>query len=160
MQPFLATGPDGLRHGLDLERVHPKPPLYPADPQDYARALFYEEYADTKLTEATLPFFAQRIVQGKFLKQPIDESVIQAAHVVGEEVFPWLESQLDGPEAIVGGRFGVADISIATHFANMQFGGETVDAKRYPKLAGYIATIHARPSFKALLEEEKASIPA
>jgi hypothetical protein len=42
----------------------------------------------------------------------------------------------------------------------MQLGGETVDAKRYPKLASYIATIHSRPSFKALIEEEKASLPA
>src|SRR5215831_7392353 len=29
-----------------LDRVHPKPALYPSDPYDYARALWFEEYAD------------------------------------------------------------------------------------------------------------------
>src|SRR2546422_5505554 len=29
-----------------LERTHPNPPLYPTDPYDYARALWFEEYAD------------------------------------------------------------------------------------------------------------------
>lgn len=49
-----------------LERTHPERPLYPADAKLYARALWLEEYADTRLREATLPFFAERIVKPVF----------------------------------------------------------------------------------------------
>ena len=33
----------------------------------------------------------------------------------------------------------------------------TVDEKRWPKLARYVAAIHSRPSFKAIIEEEVKS---
>lgn len=42
-----------------LERTHPERPLYPADARSFARALWLEEYADTRLREATLPFFSE-----------------------------------------------------------------------------------------------------
>lgn len=29
-----------------LEKTHPQPALYPSDPYDYARALYFEEYGD------------------------------------------------------------------------------------------------------------------
>src|SRR5262249_41546510 len=32
-----------------LERTHPDPPMFPRDPKQYARALWYEEYGDTAL---------------------------------------------------------------------------------------------------------------
>ena len=32
-----------------LERRHPTPALYPSDPYEYARALWFEEYADSGL---------------------------------------------------------------------------------------------------------------
>ena len=40
-------------------------------------------------------------------------------------------------------------------FVNFEHAGETIDAKRWPKLAAYVARIHARPSFKAVLDEER-----
>ena len=55
------------------------------------------------------------------------------------------------------GRFSVADIAIGSVFVNMQHAGEAVDAGRWPKLAAYVDRIHARPSFKGLIEEEKAA---
>jgi glutathione S-transferase len=32
-----------------LERTNPRPALYPEDPKEYGRALFLEEYADSRL---------------------------------------------------------------------------------------------------------------
>ena len=32
-----------------IEKIHPESPLYPSDPYEYARALWYEEYCDTEL---------------------------------------------------------------------------------------------------------------
>ena len=32
-----------------LERIHPMPALYPMDPVEYAKALWFEEYGDSEL---------------------------------------------------------------------------------------------------------------
>jgi glutathione S-transferase len=142
-----------------LERIRPTPALYPADPQEFGQALFLEEYADTKLLEATLPFFRERIVGVKFMNRAVDEAVLDEARKAQAEIFPYLESRLDGGDGIIGVRFSIADIALASPFVNMQLAGESVGSD-YPKLASYLATIHGRPSFKALIEEERAGLPA
>jgi glutathione S-transferase len=45
-------------------------------------------------------------------------------------------------------------------FVNWAHAGETIDARRWPKLAAYIDRILARPSFKAVIEEEQAQLRA
>ena len=142
-----------------LERTHPEPPLYPSDPQDYARALFLEEYADTRLFEMGSPVFRERVVNPRFLKQESDLAAIEKA--LNEDlppVYDYLESQVSGSDAIVGGRFSVADIAVASPFVNLMHGGERVDASRWPKLATYLDAVHARPSFRALIEEETQAL--
>jgi glutathione S-transferase len=143
-----------------LERVKPEPALYPSDPFDYARALWFEEYGDTALLQVIGPkIFFQKIVGPRFFNQPTDEATV--AKAVAEELpplFDYLESQLGSGDALVGGRFSIADIGIATQFVNLRHAGFGVDAKRWPKLARYVAAVHARPSFKALIDEESASV--
>jgi len=52
-----------------LERTHPNPPLYPSDPYDYARALWFEEYADGGLVTVIGPkVFFQKVVGPKILQ--------------------------------------------------------------------------------------------
>ncbi|MGH0035045.1 MAG: glutathione S-transferase family protein [Myxococcota bacterium] len=143
-----------------LESIHPSPALYPSDPKLRARAQWYEEYADTKLLEGTIVPFVQRVVNAKFLKQEVDEGAIRRMlEEVTPGVFEYLEGEIGDSEYLVGGQFGIADIAVASPFVNMQHGGESIDAGRFPKLAAYVDRLHARPSFKALIEEEKAAIP-
>jgi glutathione S-transferase len=145
-----------------LERAHPNPPLYPTDPFEYARALWFEEYADTALLEAFGPkIFFQKIVAPRFFNRPTDETVVRKA--VEEELpprFDYLESQLDARDTIVGSRFSIGDIGIATQFVNLRHAGFGVDQRRWPKLARYVDTLLARASFKALIDEEAASFGA
>ncbi len=139
-----------------LERTHPQPPLYPSDTYEFARALWFEEYGDGALVQITGPkIFFQRVVQPKFFNQPCDEAMVQKA--VTEELpplFDYLESQVGEGGVIAGNHFSIGDIGIATHFVNLKFAGFGVDAKRWPKLARYVEHVHARPSFKKIIEEE------
>lgn len=155
------TLPDSSAILAYLERKQPEPPLYPADAREYARSLWYEEYADSKLAAiCTVPFF-QRVVQGKLMKQKVDEAAVH--RVLSEDAppaFDYLEGELAEREFLAGGRFGVADIAVASFFVSMEHGGETVDAGRWPRLADYLARIHGRPAYKAIIEAEKAAIPA
>lgn len=138
-----------------LERKHPSPPLYPKNDEDWAHALFFEEYADTKLFEVCAPVFFQRVIRGKMMKQAPDEEAVKKAEADQPPVFDWLESKAPDGDAIVGGRFSIADISIASPITNLQHAGGGIDAKRWPKLAAYVARTQARPSFKPLIEEER-----
>jgi glutathione S-transferase len=139
-----------------LERTNPKPALYPQDPKQYGRALFLEEYADSKLTDTLAPVFFQRVVRKVFFKQEADETIVRKK--LDEEapkVFDWLEKQVGEREWLVGERFGIADIAMASPFVNFAHAGESPDAGRWPRLVAYLERAHARPSFKALIEEER-----
>jgi glutathione S-transferase len=141
-----------------LERVKPEPALYPSNAYEYARALWFEEYGDTVMVQVVGPkIFFEKIVAPAFMGRPTDQAVVDKA--IKEELpplFDYLESQLGG-EWIVGKRFSIGDIGIATQFVNLRHAGVSVDAARWPKLAAYVARVHARPSFKTLIEEEAAA---
>ena len=51
-------------------------------------------------------------------------------------------------------------VGIATQFANLRHAGFGVDQRRWPKLARYVDAVLARPSLKALIDEEAASFGA
>jgi glutathione S-transferase len=140
-----------------LEKSKPEPSLYPSDPYDYARALWFEEYGDGGLSPIIGPkiFFA-KIIGPRFFKREPDLAAIQKT--VAEELppmFDYLEAELGNKEWLVGNKFSIADIGIATQFVNFQLAGFNVDTKRWPKLAAYIAKVHSRPSFKAVIDQEK-----
>ena len=142
-----------------LERRHPSPALYPSDPYEYARALWFEEYGDAPLVAVAGPkIFFQKIIGPAFFNQPTDDAVVSKA--VNEELpplFDYLESQITG-DWLVGSQFSIADIGIGTHFVNLRLAGVSVDTGRWPKLARYIARVHERPSFKKLIEEDRAAL--
>lgn len=141
-----------------LEKRHPTPALYPSDPYQYARALWFEEYADGGITPVSgAKIFFPRIVAPRFFNQPADETAVQKA--IDEDLPPllaYLESQLTG-DWLVGSQFSIADIGVGTQFVNLRLAGVTVDTQKWPKLSRYIARVHERPSFKALIEEDRAA---
>jgi len=142
-----------------LERVQPSPSLYPAESRDYARALWFEEYGDGGLAPILAgKIFFQRIAGPAFFKQPTDEAVVNKA--INEELPPlcdYLEGQLTG-DWLMGRSFSVADIGVATQFAQASFAGVSPDAKRWPKLAAYVDRVLARPSFADAVSKAKAML--
>ena len=142
-----------------LERTHPEPALYPADPKECGRALWFEEFSDSKLSEVLSTVFFQRFVQPNFFQKDPDEAVIAESLEQAEHWFAYLEGELDGRSAIVGSHFSIADLAIGSIFVNFHYGGGRVDAGRWPGLAAYVAGLHVRPAFKEILEDEKSSLP-
>jgi len=143
-----------------LEKLNPTPPLYPSDPETFARALWLEEYADTKLAESIGPkIFFHRVVNKKMMGKEIDETKVQRA--IDEDlppVFDYVESVVGDNDFAVGGTLTISDLSLATHFVNLNHAGETVDAKRWPKIVAYLEKHHGSPYFKQLIEEESAQL--
>ena len=140
-----------------LEKLQPNPPLHPSDPQQFGRALWYEEYGDTKLVEVIGPVFFERFVKKVLMKQEPDEARIQEALGQQPPIFDYLEGEVADREYLAGGQFSIADIAIGSPFVNLQLAGESIDASRWPKLEAYVERIHSRPSFKACIAEEPAA---
>lgn len=161
--PTLTDGervlPDSSAICAYLERRHPAPALYPADPYEAARALWYEEFADAGLINGTIVPFQERVVGPAFFKRASDAARIeQALKEILPPLFDYLEREIGDGEYVVGNRFSIADIALGTQFVNFDHGQERVDASRWPRLAAYVERLHARPSFKALIEQEKAML--
>src|SRR5262245_27990342 len=156
--PFLRDGevvvPDSSVICAYLEKKHPHPALYPADSADYAKALFLEEYADTRLGQATLPLLFERFVKKILQGQAADEARVQV--LLEQELPPamdYLESQVPESGDSVLARFGIADIAIGTQLAILPGVGVEVDARRWPRVARYFRALLARPSFKTAMAE-------
>ncbi|MEN8161301.1 MAG: glutathione S-transferase family protein, partial [Myxococcota bacterium] len=131
--------------------THPEKPLLPSDPKQAARALFLEEYADTKFNEAVGGIFFERFVKPNVFQQETDEAKVQE---VVESQLPepldYLESQVPA-DGWLAGDFSVADAAVGNQLGSLQFARVELDAKRWPKLAAYRERLFARPSFKKAL---------
>ena len=115
-----------------LEKTQPEPRLYPEDAQEFGRALFYEEYADTKLADTVGPFFFERYVKPNLMNAEPDEArLAEQMRDAVPPVFDYLEGELaDDREFLAGGQFSIADIGVGSLFVNFGHGGEAVDASR------------------------------
>ena len=158
--PALKDGDRGFSDSsvicLYLEKTHPSPALYPSDAYEYARALWFEEYADSAMVQVFGPkIFLEKVLAKRFFNREPDLEVVEKA--VKEEVPPicaYLESQLAG-DFLAGNQLSVGDIGVCSQFVNLFHAGVGIDTQAYPKLARYVARIHERPSFKSCIEEEK-----
>lgn len=137
-----------------IEHKYPEPALYPKEPYQRARALWYEEYADTIMGACIgRGLFYERVVK-KIFGQVADESVCQKTlETELPPIFDYLEKELGTRQYYVGDAFSIADISVATMLANFSH-VETFNAARWPLLDAFMNRLHSRPSFKALIESE------
>ena len=101
--------------------------------------------------------FLNRIVRPRFLGVPGDEEV--AAQAECEELPPlldYLERVIPESGFLVEDRLTLADISVASPFANLKHLDIAVDPARHPRLSRYVEAILGRPSFKEWVERETA----
>jgi len=159
--PALLDGDYGLADSSAiihyLEAKYPDPELIPADPKLRGRTIWFEEFSDTLLFACVGKMFFNRIVAPRFLGRDGDLSVADAAE--RDELPPLLE-YLEGviPDSgyLVDDRLTLADLAVASPFANFAHCGVNVDATRYPKTVAYTQAILSRPSFAGSVERETA----
>jgi glutathione S-transferase len=159
--PVLTDGdkiiPDSSSICVYLEKTEADPSLYPDDAYELARALWFEEFADSGFINGTIVLFQQRVLQPLFFKAETDESKIETAlNETLPPFFDYLERELGDNDFLVGNRFSIADIATGTQFVSFGHGKGEIDAGRWPKLAAYADRVLTRPSFKAIIEEEQA----
>jgi glutathione S-transferase len=143
------TIPDSSVICAYLERLRPEPRLYPDDPKELARALWLEEYADTKLLEVTGAIGFERIIKPNvFQLEPDDAVVRNAMENLVPPAFDYLEGELDEGANSFLSSISIADLATGCQLQALTLGGEAIDPARWPLLAGYSDRLLARPSFE------------
>ncbi len=140
-----------------LEAMKPEPNLIPTEARARARTIWYEEFADTILMSCGGKMFFNRVVAPRFLGR---EGDLEAANKAECDELPPLLDYIERviPESgfLVEDRLTLADIAMASPFANFGHMAVNIDAGRYPRLKAYADAILSRPSFSGWIEREAA----
>lgn len=141
-----------------LEAKCPDPALIPADPKLRGKTVWFDEFADTILFACGARMFFNRVVAPRFLGRPGDETAAMTAE--RDELPPildYLETVVPGDDGyLVGDALTLADLAVASPFANLGHMGVTIDAARHPRTRAFVERILARPSFAPLVAREAA----
>jgi glutathione S-transferase len=140
-----------------LDTKFPEPPLVPTEAKGRARAIWYEEFADTILCACMGKMFFNRLVAPRFLGRKGDLAAADKAE--REELPPlidYIERVIPASGFLVEDRLTLADLAVASPFVNFQHLGVGMDRGKHPRTAAFIESVHARPSFARLIAKEKA----
>jgi glutathione S-transferase len=140
-----------------LEAKQPEPKLIPSEPEALGRTIWFDEFADTILFACGAKMFFNRIVAPRFLGREGDLAAADAAE--RDELPPildYLEGVLPASGFLVEDRLTLADIAVASPFANFRHLGIAIDPARWPKLAAFAERMLERPSFKSYVDREAA----
>ncbi len=140
-----------------LDAVQPEPNLIPLEPKARARTVWYEEFGDTILCACGGKMFFNRIVAPRFLGREGDLAMADAAERNElPSLLDYLEQVMPESGYLVEDRLTLADIAIASPFANLRHLGLDLGADRRPKLAAFVSAMLSRPSFKSYVDREAA----
>jgi glutathione S-transferase len=140
-----------------IEAKHPEPNLIPTEPRARARTVWFDEFGDTIVMGCGGKMFFNRVVAPRFLGREGDLEVADKAEQ--EELPPildYLERTIPESGFLVEDRLTLADIAVASPFANLGHMSVEVDAARWPRARAYVDAILARPSFASWVERERA----
>lgn len=139
-----------------LEALRPEPNLIPTDPRSRARAIWFDEFMDTILFDCGRKMFWNRIVAPLSGRQGDLTVADKAEREELPPLFDYLESVIPDSGFLVEDRLTLADVAVASPFANFHHLGIAVNMATHPRLARYAAAMLGRPSFATQLERETA----
>ena len=154
------TLPDSSAIVHYLEAKHPEPALIPSDPKLRGKTIWYDEFADTILVSCGAKIFFNRIVAPRFLGKPGDLEAAEQAELNDlPPILDFLEKTVPtGDGYLVGIAMYLADLAVASPFANFRHTKTNVDPGRYPRTVAYVDRILARPSLAQWVERETAML--
>lgn len=140
-----------------LDEAYPAPPLMPATPQARARARWIEEFADSRLGDVIIwRLFQHKVIKPGVWRESGDDAVIARAIDDLAACCDWLEAQAPAERLLFGDAPTIADLTIGCFFRNALLSGWQFDLARWPRLAAWVAAVHALAEFAATIPIEQA----
>ncbi|MHA7820926.1 MAG: glutathione S-transferase family protein [Erythrobacter sp.] len=141
-----------------IEKKHPSPALYPAEPYSHGRALFVEEFADSSLAATGgLGIFRPiyfNAMQGK------DPDLGTARKTWAEDIpalLKWLDGALGDREFYAGDALSIADITVTCVLAQIELVAE-LPLGDYSSLQAHYERMKERPSIAGPFAKANAFI--
>ena len=146
---FLA---DSAVIAVYLDKLSKENSVYPTCPKKLARSLWFEKYADTRMTEVLTQIFVEKFVKKVVLSQDANPEVVQALYKQLPEILSYLESQIDSnSKYLVGEQFTIGDIAVGHQFYGFEMAGIDWDKTGHPKLSAYLSRVYQHPSFAKVI---------
>ena len=153
---YVLADSSAIIHYLDAK--FPEPRLIPTEPMARGKVIWFDEFADTIMAACGAKMFFNRIVAPRFLGRAGDEEA--AATAERDELPPildYIEKLAPSPGGfLVGDSITLADIAVASPFANLEHLCVELDPGRHQRTKAYVESILGRPSFSHWVEREKA----
>jgi glutathione S-transferase len=139
-----------------LEAKYPEKPLIPAEPTARGKTIWFEEFSDTILVACGGKIFFNLVVAPRFLGLPGDPEAARQAELNDlPPILDYLESVVPGEGGyLVGDSLTLADIAVASPFANFRHTNTRVDPGKYPRTVAYVDRMLERPSLASWIERE------
>lgn len=139
-----------------VDAAYPETRLIPEDPALRGKTIWWDEIADTILTLGAGKLFFNRVVAPRFLKQEGDEAMAKQGEGELVTFFDYFEQHVPEPGAfLVGGELTLADLAMASPFANLEHVEFMPNADNYPRICTWVEAMHARDSFAGMIAAER-----
>lgn len=139
-----------------LDALQPEPPIAPGDARQKAKAIWFEEFADTIVTPAGGKVVFNRFVGPKFLGMPGDEAAAEQGVQELQPICDYLEGVVPADGWVTGGEFSIGDIALASVFRTLGYVGLEPDPALRPRTAAWYDRVKARPAWQKVAAAEEA----
>lgn len=138
-----------------LERKWPLDSLYPTDSYLQAKALWFEEYADTAMSDVFHKLFAEKVAKKVVFELAGDEAVIKDLLVKVPGILHYLENSLDATKTrfLVCDELTVGDVAVLHLFVGLQYADVDLDLSHCPQLTQYLKDGLSHPSIQNVLNK-------
>lgn len=158
--PALVDGDFSLADSTAIatyfDALHPEPPITPGDARQRAKAIWFEEFADTIMVPAGGKVVFNRFVGPKVLSIPGDETVAEQGLQELQPILAWFESVAPATGWLTGDAFSIGDIAVASVFRTLGYVGLEPDPASHPGTAAWYERVKARSSWQAVAAREVA----
>lgn len=131
------------------------PALWPADAEGRGRAVWFEELADGVIGVPGLKVLFNRYVAPVLMKVPGNEALAAEGEAALPRAWDYLEQAVPDTGWLAG-EFSIADHAVASMIASLDHAGVAPSPVAYPRIAAWLARVHARPAWQAVAAEEAA----
>ena len=138
-----------------FEALQPEPSMTPGDAKAKAKAIWFEEFADTILIASGGKVLFNRFVSPKLMGKPGDEAMAEQGLKELEPILAYLESQC-GDGWLAGDDFSIGDIAVAATLRSLGYIDLDPNPATHPRTAAWYERVKARPSWSkvAALEDK------
>ncbi|MFC0587873.1 glutathione S-transferase family protein [Novosphingobium aquiterrae] len=138
-----------------LDALEPAPSITPGSAQQRAKAIWWEEFADTILIAAGGKVLFNRFVGPRLMGLPGDEVVAEQGLKELVPILEYLEAAC-GEGWLAGDALSVGDIAVAATLKSMGYIGLEPDPATHPRTAAWYDRVKARPSWQMVAAREAA----